>query len=169
MAIMPYPQIHQWYHCDSSHAKRVIIAALPRITPHFRYQQAIRLGSHIGSGVLTFSTEDFQIALSERLLRDGEEQLHPFDAALLQWVKDIDDGPAEPCLLPVGWFGIEGVLLSLIEGCKYSAFCFDCQRRYEPSEIKVIESEWCGGYGYSGIDCPDDHRLFRTEVIHVVI
>jgi hypothetical protein len=106
--------------------------------------------------------------LTERLLRDGEEGMHPFDAALLQWVADVDTGAAEPCLLPVGWFGIEGALLKLIEGRRFLAFCFDCQRSYEPSEINLIELEWNGPSGYSGIDCPGGHRLFRTEVIHVV-
>lgn len=169
---MPYPQIHQWYHCNSSHSKRVKIADLPRITPRFRYQQAIRLGSHVGSGVLTFSREDFQTALSERLLRDREEGLHPFDASLLQWVADVDAGSAEPCLLPVGWHGIENVLLKLIDGRKYSAFCAECGRDHGSSDVGCDNfSETFGSsmYGFGRVRCPKGHVLFQTETMHAIL
>jgi len=99
---MPYPNIHQWFHCNSRHAKRVVISDIPRMTPRFRYQQAIRLGSPIGSGVLTFHREDFLAAVLAFLLSNDNVVLHPFDALVLQWVKDFDERNSEPCLLPVG-------------------------------------------------------------------
>lgn len=170
--IMPYPQIHQWYHGNSSHSKRVKIANLPRMTPRFRYQQAIRIGFPVGSGVLTFSREDFQTALSGRLLDDREEGLHPFDAALPQWVADVDTGSAEPCLLPVGWPGIENVLLKLIESRKDPAFCVECSRDHGSSDVGCDDFPETFGSsmsGYGRVRCPKGHVLFQTDSMHAIL
>ena len=161
-----YPAVHQWFHCNSGHPKQVFVSELPRITPRFRYQQAIRLTSRIGSGILTFSQCDFLPALEKFISRGGlisDAQYHPFDSALLTWARNVDELAIEPCQLPVAWAGIEFALLDLVETKLFSAFCGSCEREYGPDDVIPENVQY-----HQGIKCPQEHRLFLVEVLHVV-
>lgn len=162
-----YPVIRQWYHCHSSRAKTVLISDLPKISETVQYQQAIRLPSHIGAGRLSFRQRDFLQALENRLLAGNsrnETHLHPFDAALLDWARDVNTDTTEPCLLPVSWDGIEIPLLALVRKNAYVAYCAECNQTFHAGDLSPCDFFSEGNTTFEGIFCPRNHRLFVTEI-----
>jgi len=74
------------------------------------------------------------------------------------------------CLFPVGWHGIENVLLKLIEGRKSPAFCAECG--HASSDVgcdDFSETFGSGTFGYGRVRCPKSHVLFQTETMHAIL
>jgi hypothetical protein len=167
-----YSIISPFYHCNSSRPKRVEISELPRITERVQYQQAIRLPSHKGAGLLTFKQQDVLRVLERYIFeRSGnlKHQPHPFDEALLAWACNVDLSSETPCALPVAWEGIEYPLLRLLRENAYEAFCAECRKSFQPSEIPPCDTSSEGNVTYEGIFCPSKHRLFVVEICNATV
>ena len=83
-----------------------------------------------------------------------QEKIIPLDKA--KW-----DG--EPCALPVAWRGIKFPLLELIREIAYSVYCAGCRKEFRPDEVLREEVNY-----HESIKCPNGHRLFSVQTLHVI-
>lgn len=120
-------------------------------------------------GLFTFERELVLAAATHHVERnkwDPDESVHPFDQAVLEWLSDPDYLAQEPVRLPKGWFGMEIVLLPLIESGDFEVRCLGCEREYDPSSLVLVPETHRYGSFHRIWDCPEGHRLIKIEYMH---
>lgn len=167
-----YPDIPMW--CNAIWGKKaeiVRIHELPRCTPRILYAQAWPAHPTQAMGVFSFLQERVLERTREYIERNRNERegrYHPFDKAVLEWLKNVDWSAGDPARLPHGWIGIEIILLPLIEKNEFDAKCLGCNQDYKPdSLIRVPETHKFGSFHHI-LSCPENHRLIAMETIHTV-
>lgn len=159
-----------WWDAIWGHgAKRVEIHGLPRCTQQIRYAQAWPPHRTTAMGLFAFNRELVLEGATQHVERnrwDPDESDHPFDLAVLEWLRDLDYLAQEPVRLPEGWVGIEIVLLPLIESGDFEIHCLGCKRKYLPSTLILVPETHRFGSFHRIWDCPEGHRLIKIEYMH---